>query len=146
MFSNVVGFLTFGLRSILNLFVHSIHSTPFRLLGNGLSSTFHNNYPGVKDDPTTFHERAFCDQLKQIDSAIEEGRELINKTPCDETDPVLVVDALFFNMNQALLVEKRKRLQDLYASVADGSDMTELAEYYNDQHRLVMYCVVVVVN
>ena len=140
MFSNVVAFLTVGLRSILNLFVHSIHSTAFRLLGNGLSSTFHNNYPGVNDDPTTYHESAFCYQLKRIDSAIEEGRALIDKTPGDETDPVLVVDALFFNMNQSLLVAKRQKLHDLYASLADGVDLAEIAEYYNDQHRLVMYC------
>ena len=140
MFSNVVSFLTFGLRSILNFFVHSIHSEAFRLLGNGLSSPFHNNYPGPKEDQKTFYERQFDDQLKRIDAAIEEGRELINKTPCDETDPVLVVDALFFNMNQALLVAKRQKLHDLYASLADGVDMAEIAEYYNDQHRLVMYC------
>ena len=138
MFSNVVSFLTFGLRSVLNFFVHSIHSEAFRLLGNGLSSTFHNNYPGVNDDPTTYYESAFCDQLKRLDSAIEEGRELIDKTPGDETDPVLVVDALFFNMNQALLIAKSQKLHDLYASLADGVDLAEIAEYYNDQHRLVM--------
>ena len=139
MFNKVVAFLA-GLRSILNFFVHSIHAEAFCLLTHGLQSIFNSNFPGLRDDKETYYESQFADQLKRLDAAIEEGRDLIDKTPGDETDPVLVVDALFFHMNQALLVAKRQKLHDVYASLADGIDMDEIVEYYNDQHKLVIYC------
>ena len=108
------------------------------MLSHGMQSVFNNNYPSLREDKETFYESQFVAQLKRLDAAIEEGRELIDKTPGDETDPVLVVDALFFHMNQTLLTAKRQKLHDLYASMADGVDMAEIAEYYTDQHKLVI--------
>ena len=137
MFAKITSFL-FGVRTVLSFFVHSIHSEAFRLLSHGMQSVFNNNYPSLREDKETFYESQFVAQLKRLDAAIEEGRELIDKTPGDETDPVLVVDALFFHMNQTLLTAKRQKLHDLYASMADGVDMAEIAEYYTDQHKLVI--------
>ena len=137
MFAKITSFL-FGIRTVLSFFVHSIHSEAFRLLSHGMQSVFNNNYPSLREDKETFYESQFVAQLKRLDAAIEEGRELIDKTPGDETDPVLVVDALFFHMNQTLLTAKRQKLHDLYASMADGVDMAEIAEYYTDQHKLVI--------
>ena len=137
MFAKITSFL-FGVRTVLSFFVHSIHSEAFRLLSHGMQSVFNNNYPSFREDKETFYESQFVAQLKRLDAAIEEGRELIDKTPGDETDPVLVVDALFFHMNQTLLTAKRQKLHDLYASMADGVDMAEIAEYYTDQHKLVI--------
>lgn len=128
----------FGIRTVLSFFVHSIHSEAFRVLSHGMQSVFNNNYPALRADKETFYESQFVARLKTLDDAIEEGRELIDKTPGDETDPVLVVDALFFHMNQTLLTAKRQKLHDLYASMADGVDMAEIAEYYTDQHKLVI--------